>query len=124
MDVRDGAEVRRRVVVVEDDGDIAALLTDILEAEGYASIAVSDAAGLDAQLDPRPDLVVLDLRLSRGGAEPVVSALRAHGMSDVPILLLSAASDLPERARALGITSYLAKPFELDEFVVIVRDLV
>jgi DNA-binding response OmpR family regulator len=116
--------VRRRIVVVEDDSDIATLLTDILEAEGYAAVAVSDAAGLDAQLDPRPDLVVLDLRLGRSGPEPIVSSLRARGMSDVPILLLSAASDLPERARALGITSYLAKPFELDEFVVVVRDLV
>ncbi|MGH2490692.1 MAG: response regulator transcription factor [Candidatus Limnocylindria bacterium] len=123
--MRDGAESRRRVVVVEDDGDIAALLTDILETEGYAPIAVSDTAGLDDEIDhQRPDLVVLDLRLSRGGPEPILRSLRAHGMADVPILLLSAASNLPERARELGIARYLAKPFELDEFIVLVRGLV
>jgi two-component system phosphate regulon response regulator OmpR len=123
--VRDGAESRRRVVVVEDDSDIAALLTDILETEGYAPIAVSDSAGLDDEIDhQRPDLVVLDLRLSRGGPEPILRSLRARGMADVPILLLSAASDLPERARELGIARYLAKPFELDEFIVLVRGLV
>jgi len=122
--VRNGAKQRPRVVIVEDDGDIASLLTDILETEGYAPVAVSDSAGLDGELDPRPDLVVLDLRLSRGGAEQIVTSLRERGLDDVPILLLSAAGDLPERARALGVTSYLAKPFELDDLLVLVRRLV
>jgi DNA-binding response OmpR family regulator len=112
------------VIVVEDDGDIAALLTDILGTEGYAPVAVSDTASLSSELDRRPDLVVLDLRLTRGGADGILSALRARGMGDVPILLLSAASDLPDRARELGVTQYLAKPFELDDFLVIVRRMV
>jgi DNA-binding response OmpR family regulator len=119
--VRDGADKRRRVVVVEDDADIAALLTDILHAEGFAPAAVSDAAGLDDELAQRPDLIVLDLRLTRGGAENIMTSLKSHGMADVPILLLSAASDLPDRARELGVTSFLAKPFELEDFVVLVR---
>ncbi len=112
------------MVVVEDDGDIALLLSDILESEGFAPVAVRDAAGLNEQLDPPPDLVVLDLRLGHGGPEQILSSLRVHGMSDVPVLLLSAATDLPERARALGISSYLAKPFELEELLVVVRSLV
>ncbi len=122
--MREGTERRRRVVVVEDDGDIASLLTDILETEGYAAIAVSDSRDLDRHLDPRPDLIVLDLRLTRGGAEQILTAVRARGLGDVPVLLLSAATDLPERARALGATSHLAKPFELDELLDIVRGLV
>jgi DNA-binding response OmpR family regulator len=112
------------VIVVEDDGDIASLLTDILNTEGFAPVAVSDSAGLDNELDRRPDLVVLDLRLTRGGAEHILEALRAREMSDVPILLLSAASDLPDRARELGVAEYLAKPFELDEFIVTIRRMV
>ena len=122
--MRDGVDERRRVIIVEDDSDIAALLTDILDAEGYAPIAVSDADGLDDQLGTRPHLVVLDLRLTRGGAEPILKSLDARGMRDVPILLLSAASDLPERARELGIAEFLAKPFELDDFLVVVRRMV
>ena len=124
MAVREGSEQRRRVVVVEDDSDIASLLTDILETEGYAAIAVTDSRDLDRQLDPRPDLIVLDLRLTRGGAEQILTVVRARGLGDVPVLLLSAASDLPDRAQALGVTSFLAKPFELDELLGIVRDLV
>jgi DNA-binding response OmpR family regulator len=120
----DGTDRRRRVLVVEDDGDIASLLTDILETEGYAPVAISDASDLDGRLDPPPDLVVLDLRLTRGGAEQVLTALRARGLGDVPVLLLSAATDLAERAGDLGVTSYLGKPFELEELLVAVRRLV
>jgi len=113
------------VLVVEDDGDIASLLSDILETEGYAPVSVNDAAGLNEQLDLPPDLVVLDLRLTRaGGAERILSTLRTRGMGNVPVLLLSAADDLPERARALGVASYLAKPFELEELLGVVRGLV
>jgi DNA-binding response OmpR family regulator len=122
--VREGTKRRRRVVIVEDDGDIASLLTDILETEGYAAIAVSDSRDLDRELDTRPDLIVLDLRLTRGGADQILAALRAREMGTVPVLLLSAATDLPERARALGVTSFLAKPFELDELLTLVRRLV
>ena len=109
------------MLVVEDDGDIASLLTDILETEGYAAASVSDAVTLEDELVRRPDLVVLDLRLTRGGADHILKSLRAHGMADVPILLLSAATDLPDRARELGVTDFLAKPFELEEFLVVIR---
>src|SRR6266508_3458414 len=102
--MRNGDKRHPRVLVVEDDGDIASLLTDILETEGYAPIAVTDAASFNGQLDPPPHLVVLDLRLPRSGAEQILSALRTHGMGDVPVLLLSAANNLPERARELGVT--------------------
>lgn len=112
------------MLVVEDDDDIASLLCEILEAEGYAPVAVSDRLGLDGQLDPRPRLVVLDLRLTRGGAEHILTSLRARGMGDVPVLLLSAASDLPQRAQSLGVTAYLAKPFEVDELLGTVHSLV
>ncbi len=45
-------------------------------------------------------------------------------MGDVPVLLLSASGDLAERARDLGVKAYLAKPFEVEELLVVVRGLV
>ena len=120
----EGEAPRRRVVIVEDDGDIASLLTDILDTEGYAPVAVGEASRLVDELEPRPALIVLDLRLRRGSADEILATLRDRGMGDVPILLLSAATDLAERARALGIPSFLAKPFELDELLVAVRRLI
>ena len=112
------------MLVVEDDSDIAALLSEILENEGYQAVTVGDGDDVKTQLDPRPDLIVLDLRLSRGGAEQILQSVRACGMGDVPVLLLSAAGDLAERATELGVSAYLAKPFELEQFLVVVRRFV
>jgi DNA-binding response OmpR family regulator len=112
------------VLVVEDDSDIASLLSEILENEGYAAVAVSDNEDLKGQLDQRPDLIVLDLRLTRGSADQILQSVRARGMGDVPVVLLSAAGDLPERAKELGVSAYLAKPFELEALLVVVRRFV
>ena len=109
------------MLIVEDDSDIASLLSEILENEGYAAVAVSGSDDVKGQLDPRPDLIVLDLRLTHGSAEQILQSMRARGMDDVPVLLLSAAGDLAERAKELGVSAYLAKPFELDDLLVIVR---
>jgi DNA-binding response OmpR family regulator len=109
------------VLIVEDDSDIASLLAEILENEGYVAVALSDGDDLKDQLDPRPDLIVLDLRLARGSAEQILRSLRARGMGDVPVILLSAAGDLAERAKELGVSAFLAKPFELDDLLVVVR---
>jgi DNA-binding response OmpR family regulator len=112
------------VLIVEDDSDIASLLSEILENEGYAAVTVSDNDDLREQLDPRPDLIVLDLRLTRGSADQILETVRARGMGDVPVVLLSAAGDLSERAKELGVSAYVAKPFELEELLVVVRRFV
>jgi len=109
------------VLIIEDDSDIASLLAEILENEGYVAVAVSDGDDLKGQLDPRPDLIVLDLRLARGSAEQILQSLRARDLDDVPVILLSAAGDLAERAKELGVSAFLAKPFELDDLLVVVR---
>ena len=109
------------MLVVEDDSDIASLLSEILENEGYAAVAASDHDDLKGQLDPRPDLIVLDLRLTRGSADQILQTVRARGLGDVPVVLLSAAGDLAERADELGVNAYVAKPFELEELLVVVR---
>jgi len=112
------------VLVVEDDSDIASLLSEILENEGYAAVAVTDNDDLKGQLDPRPDLIVLDLRLTRGSADQILQTVRARGLGDVPVVLLSAAGDLAERADELGVSAYVAKPFELEELLLVVRRFV
>ena len=116
-----GENRRPRVLVVEDDSDIASLLSEILENEGYAAVAVSDNDDLKGELDPRPDLIVLDLRLTRGSADQILQTVRARGLGAVPVVLLSAAGDLAERADELGVNAYVAKPFELEELLVVVR---
>jgi DNA-binding response OmpR family regulator len=112
-----------RVLIVEDDLDISSLLREVFESEGYAAVTALDARDLDGSLDSPPALVLLDLRLGNGDADDVIKRLRARGLGDVPVLVLSAAPDLAERARKLGAAAYLAKPFELDELLAICRRL-
>jgi DNA-binding response OmpR family regulator len=112
-----------RVLVIEDEPRILDFLRLGLEAEGFVVDAAEDgAAGLRLALDGPYELVILDLLLPRLDGLRVLSELR-QARGDVPVLILSARSDLPTKLRGfdLGANDYLAKPFSFDELVARVR---
>jgi len=113
-----------RVLVVEDDVDIADVLQRSLRMEGYeVRIAGDGVAALDAASAFTPDLVVLDLGLPRLDGIEVAKTLRAEG--DVPILMLTARDALESRVDGLdaGADDYLVKPFERQELLARLRAL-
>jgi two-component system phosphate regulon response regulator PhoB len=110
-----------RILVVDDEPDIVALVAYHLAKVGYR---VSTAAGGDEALaaarQERPALVVLDLMLPGISGFEVLEQLRgAEGTSDVPILMLTARRDEVDRIRglSLGADDYLTKPFSPQELV-------
>jgi DNA-binding response OmpR family regulator len=113
-----------RVLIVEDDAEIADVLRRSLRQEGYE--VKTSADGIDA-LDVAsgfvPDLVVLDLGLPRLDGIEVCKRLRAEG--DVPILMLTARAEIEDRVDGLdsGADDYLAKPFERQELLARIRAL-
>ncbi len=112
-----------RILVIEDEPRILDFLRLGLEAEGFVVDAAEDGAvGLRHALDGAYELVVLDLLLPRLDGLRVLSELR-HARPDVPVLILSARSDLPTKLRGfdLGASDSLAKPFSFDELVARVR---
>ena len=112
-----------RILVIEDEPKILDFLRLGLEAEGFVVDAAEDgAAGLRLALDGPYELVILDLLLPRLDGLRVLSELR-QARGDVPVLILSARSDLPTKLRGfdLGANDYLAKPFSFDELVARVR---
>jgi two-component system, OmpR family, response regulator len=112
-----------RILVIEDEPRILDFLRLGLEAEGFVVDAADDgAAGLRRALDGEYELVILDLLLPRLDGLRVLSELR-KARADVPVLILSARSDLPTKLRGfdLGANDYLAKPFSFDELVARVR---
>jgi two-component system copper resistance phosphate regulon response regulator CusR len=112
-----------RILVIEDEPRILDFLRLGLEAEGVVVDAADDgAAGLRRALDGSYELVILDLLLPRLDGLRVLSELR-QARADVPVLILSARSDLPTKLRGfdLGANDYLAKPFSFDELVARVR---
>lgn len=113
-----------RVLVVEDDDEIADVLRRSLRQEGHEVRTAADGEeALEAARDFSPDLVVLDLGLPKLDGVEVCRRLRADG--DVPILILTARSDTEDRVRGLdaGADDYLVKPFERAELQARLRAL-
>src|SRR5579884_4264093 len=113
-----------RVLVVEDDEDIAQALQRSLRMEGYEVRTAADGEAALAQGRAfAPDLVILDLGLPKLDGLEVARALRAD--DDVPILILTARDALESRVEGLdsGADDYLVKPFERQELLARLRAL-
>ena len=110
-----------RVLVVDDEADITALVAYHLAKAGYrVSTAASGIEALNAVREERPDLVVLDLMLPGRSGFDVLSELRGRSETkDVGVVLLTARKDEPDRIKglSLGADDYLAKPFSPQELV-------
>ena len=110
-----------RVLVVDDEADITALVAYHLAKAGYrVSTAASGVEALNAVREERPDLVVLDLMLPGRSGFDVLTELRSRPETkDVGVVLLTAKKDEPDRIKglSLGADDYLAKPFSPQELV-------
>src|SRR5262249_8710651 len=113
-----------RVLIVEDDADIADVLRRSLRNEGYEVRTTGDGVeALDVAAGFFPDVVVLDLGLPGMDGVEVCRRLRTDG--DVPILMLTARAETEDRVTGLdsGADDYLVKPFERQELLARIRAL-
>ena len=112
----------QRVLVVEDDQKTSDILRAYLEKGGYRVATASDGpAGVSQARELTPDLVVLDLMLPGFSGTEVCRILRQE--SDVPIIMLTALSNLTDKLEGLelGADDYVGKPFSPSELVARVR---
>ena len=114
-----------RLLLVEDDADLRAMLTELLTESGYAVEAAADGQrGLHLGLTQTFDVLLLDRRLPVVEGLDLLAGLRARGVT-TPVLMLSAIAQPADRVAGLdaGAEDYLGKPFDVDELLARLRAL-
>ena len=117
--------VSHKILVVEDEVDIATLVSFNLQRVGYAVDMVHDGrAGLEKILKEQPDLVVLDLMLPGMDGFSILKEMQRDSRANtIPVLMLTAKSQIDDRIRGLesGVDDYLTKPFSPKELILRVQ---
>lgn len=113
-----GGDVPKRILVVEDEQDVAELVADILDLEGYDARISSGEDALNDVLEFNPSVVLLDLMMPVVDGFEVARRLHARDDTrDVPIVVMTAMHDPSARAREVGAQGCVAKPFEILELI-------
>src|SRR6188474_3847309 len=120
------AATASRIMVVEDEIDVANLVKHALERGGDANVEIvgSGAAALQSVSKASPDLLILDLNLPGLDGTEVCRILRSRpGSSQLPIIMLTARTDESDRVLGLdlGADDYVSKPFSVRELLARVR---
>ncbi|MFD0982508.1 response regulator transcription factor [Tropicimonas aquimaris] len=110
-----------RILIVEDEDNIALALSHVLKREGMEVTRATDGeAGLKAIRDTRPDLVLLDVMLPAMSGYEVCQAVRAdRDLAGIKILIMTARGNAMEQRKglALGADGFIAKPFDLSKLL-------
>jgi len=107
-----------KILLVEDDYDVAKSVCEFLEASGHeVELAPDGLIGLDCVTRERYDCVILDISLPRLSGIQLCERIRSLGLSSVPVLMLTAMGTLTYKEDAFnaGADDYLVKPFALKE---------
>ena len=113
----------KRVLIIEDDPALLRGLADNFEDAGYRTRTAREGiAGLDAALEDRCDLMILDIMLPGINGYEICRRIREAGL-DVPIIMLTAKGREEDIVRGLnlGADDYVTKPFSIDELLARVR---
>ena len=110
--------VKKKVLVIEDDGNIAELLALYLEKDGFEVLTAADGGlGLLKFREEKPDLVLLDIMLPVMDGWAVCSEIRKTDRT--PVIMLTAMEETEDKVRGLenGADDYITKPFEMKELL-------
>lgn len=117
--------MKARVLIIEDNQDVALGLRRSLELEGYdVRVAGDGVTGLERAVSDAPDLIVLDLMLPRLDGFHVLRTLRSQG-NDVPVLILSARGEEIDKVQGfrMGADNYAVKPIGVLELLARVESM-
>jgi CheY-like chemotaxis protein len=108
----------KTILIVEDERVIAEVLSAVLEDEGYRVVIANDGKqGLDRLAEGRPDVVLCDIMMPGLDGREVARAMSANSkLRSIPLILMTAANITVNRLDYPH-TSFLRKPFDMDELI-------
>lgn len=111
----------KKIVLIEDDSDLYALLKYNLEKEGFALVGSQTGKGaIDLCRRERPDLIILDIMLPDSDGLDICKGIRAHSeLAHIPVIFLTARASETDRILGLelGANDYIVKPFFIRELI-------
>ena len=116
-----------RILIVEDNIDIAENISDYLELQGHVTdFAMDGIGGLHLAITQEYDVIILDIMLPGMDGLTFCRKLREEGQKVTPVLMLTARDTLSDKLEGFdaGADDYLVKPFELEELVARMQALV
>ena len=117
--------MKNKILLVEDEPDMALIVADTLRGEGYDVVVAKDgASGLNKFTTEGADLVIADIMMPKMDGFEMARLIRRKS-AELPIIFLTAKSGIDdvERGFDLGANDYLRKPFELRELIVRIKAL-
>jgi DNA-binding response OmpR family regulator len=122
-----GTKTTSQILVVDDEPQVVWMLQFSLEAEGYQTLSARDGrAALDEVREHHPSVVLLDIMMPVMDGWAFLEELQALPADERPrVIVVSARSSLRDRAKAaeLGADAFVAKPFNVDDLLVVLRDI-
>ena len=119
---------RIKVLVVDDETSITEMLTERLEMNGYTVFTAGDGReGLDAAINLRPDIILLDIMMPVMDGPQMLEALRQQPQGgNIAVIMVSAVNRAQDisRAEACGVEDYIVKPFELSALMGKIENIV
>ena len=122
-----GTKTSSQILVVDDEPQVVWMLQFSLEAEGYQTLSARDGrAALDEVREHHPNVVLLDIMMPVMDGWAFLEELQAIPADERPrVIVVSARSSLRDRAKAaeLGADAFVAKPFNVDDLLVVLHDI-
>jgi CheY-like chemotaxis protein len=106
------------ILVVDDETDIVNLVVELLQDEGYqVRSAFNGEMALAAIERQQPAMILMDMYMPQMTGIMLLEHLRANGMVDIPVVLMTASPRAAESVADIALVDYLAKPFDIEQLL-------
>lgn len=111
-----------KIVIVEDEAEMAELLSQCLQSQGHDVVTTGEGLqALSLMLQDIPALVLADVMMPEMGGAPMLTAMRENAyLNEIPVILISGLAEEQVREQCTGYTAFLRKPFSLSSMTELV----